>query len=151
MNIKDNGYFISDEEINTFNNSFIGIISEAKNISKKLDDITIIDKDFDNIMIKFRENYIYTMKFMEEIKSGNFTLEEDVLNKTLFTLEEKNKTETDLKNICDGIITLLKRENDHSLETIKNYFSIFLENNLDNLKIFKSIFKKIIKCYSKKY
>ena len=36
-------------------------------------------------MIKFRENYIFTVKFMEQIKSGNFTLEEDVLNNTLFT------------------------------------------------------------------
>ena len=97
MNIKENGYFISDEDIKNFNNSFIDIISEAKNISKKLDDITIIDKVFDEIMIKFRENYIYTMEFMEEIKSGNFTLEEDVLNTSLFTLVEKKNIETELK------------------------------------------------------
>ena len=133
MNIKENGYFISDEDIKKFNNTFIDIISEAENISQKLDDVTIIDKVFDDIMIKFRENYIYTMKFMEEIKSGNFTLEEDVLNTTLFTLEEKNKTETELKNICDGIVTVIKRENDYYLQKIKDYFTIFLENYLDDL------------------
>ena len=43
-------------------------------------------------MIKFRENYIYTMKFMEEIKSGNFTLEEDVLNfRKIFVGRKKRK------------------------------------------------------------
>ena len=85
MNIKSNGYFISSEDISNFNNSFTSIILEAEEVAKKLDNVNIIDKIFDQIMIKFRESYIYTVKFMEEIKAGNFTLEEDMLNTSLFT------------------------------------------------------------------
>ena len=74
LNLKENGYFISNEEINNFNNSFNNIITEAKKVAKIMDDVQIIDKVVDKIMIKFREGYIYTVKFMEEIKTGNFTL-----------------------------------------------------------------------------
>ena len=133
MNIKSNGYFISAEDINSFNNSFTSLILEAEEVAKKLDNIDIIDKVFDRIMIKFREGYIYTIKFMEEIKSGNFTLEEDVLNTTLFSQSEKNKMENELKSLCDNILNIIKKENEVYMEKIKRYFDKFLDDNLDNL------------------
>ena len=133
MNIKSNGYFISDEEINNFNNSFISIISEAEKVAEKLNGINLIDKVFDQIMIKFRDSFIYTVKFMEEIKTGNFTLEEDVLNTTTFTTDVKNKMENDIKTLCDEIISKIKRENEIYIGKIKRYFDSFLEENLDNL------------------
>jgi hypothetical protein len=34
MNLKENGYFISNEEINNINNSFFNIIEEAKEVEK---------------------------------------------------------------------------------------------------------------------
>ena len=133
MNIKSNGYFISAEDINSFNNSFTSLILEAEEVAKKLDNIDIIDKVFDRIMIKFREGYIYTIKFMEEIKSGNFTLEEDVLNTTFFSQNEKNKMENWLKSLCDNILNIIKKENEVYMEKIKRYFDKFLDDNLDNL------------------
>ena len=93
MEIKENGYFVSDEEISNFNNSLFNTIINAEEVLKIFGDIEIIDKEFDDIMIKFRENMIYSVKNMEKIKSGNFTLEEDILNETFFFYDEKNKTE----------------------------------------------------------
>ena len=85
------------------------------------------------LLIKFRENYIYTVKFMEEIKSSNFTLEEDILNTTLFTKNEKNKIENDLKGLCDNIINLIKKEKNVYILKIKNYFKKFIVDNLEDL------------------
>ena len=97
MKINQNGYFLSPEEISNFNNSVFNIIIDAEKIVKILDDIEIIDKSFDSIMIKFRENMIYSIKNMEKIKSKNFILEEDILNETFFSEEEIDKIESTLK------------------------------------------------------
>ena len=84
-------------------------------------------------MIKFRENFIYNIKYMEEIKSGNFTLEEDVLNETLFNQSVKRQMEDDIKSLCDEILNKIKIENDIYLGKINNYSNKFLEDNLDDL------------------
>ena len=133
INIKENGYFTSGRDINIFNHSFISIISEADEIAKKLDNVNIIDKTFDEIMIKFRESYINNIKYMEQIKSGNFTFEEDVLNNTLFTKDEKNLLETEIKNLIDEILNKVKMENEFYIGKIKSYFDKFLKDNLDDL------------------
>ena len=133
MNIKSNGYFISDGDIRAFNESLNSIILEAERVLKLLDDVSIIDFVFDEIMIKFRESYINTINYMEQIKTGNFTLEEDVLNETLFNAGEKNKIENDLKDLCDHILEKIKEENDYFIQKIKEYFDKFLDDNLDIL------------------
>ena len=133
IKLKENGYLISNEDINNFNSSFNNIITEAKDVAKILDNVTIIDKVFDDIMIKFREGYIYTVKFMEEIKSGNFTLEEDVLNTSLFSKNEKNVIENDLKTLSDNVLDIIKKEKDLYVLNIKNHFQKFLDDNLDDL------------------
>ena len=133
MKIKDSGYFISNANIKLFNDSFANIISEAEKVAKILDNVDIIDLVFDEIMIRFKDNYINTIKFMEEIKSGNFTLEEDVLNKTLFTASIKNQMETQLRTICENILKVIKEENDIYIGKIKDYFDTFLDENLDDL------------------
>ncbi len=133
MNIKTNGYFITDEEINNFNNSLNSIIIEAEKVAKKLDDVSLIDKVFDEIMIRFRDSYVYTMKFMEEIKRGNFTLEEDVLNQTEFAKSIKNTMENDIKHLCDEILSKVKQENNAYITKINEYLNQFLSDNLDDL------------------
>ena len=133
MHLKENGYLISNEDIININNSFTYIIEEAKEVVKKLDNVEIIDKAFDKIMIKFQEGFINTVKFMEEIKSSNFTLEEDVLNTTLFNQNEKNKIENDLKKLSDNILGVIKTEKNSYITKIKNYFKKFIDDNLVDL------------------
>ena len=133
MNLKENGYLTSSEDMNNFNNSFENIIEEAKKVAKILDNVQIIDKAFDKIMIKLQEGFVNTVKFMEEIKSSNFTLQEDVLNTTLFTQKEKNAIESDLKYLCDNILNIIKAEKNSFILKIKNYFKTFLDENLVDL------------------
>lgn len=84
-------------------------------------------------MIKFREGYIYTVKYMEEIKSSNFTFEEDIFNTTLFSQNEKNKIENDLKELCDNILNIIKNEKNSYIIKIRNYFKNFVDDNLEDL------------------
>ena len=133
INIKDNGYFTSEEEKNNFVNSFTIILQEANEVAKQLENVDMIDKVFDNIMIKFREGYMDTVKLMEDIKTGNFTLDEDILKESLFTKEEKTKTENDLKKICDDIIEKIKNEKDLYTTKIHAYLNMFFNLNIDTL------------------
>ena len=71
--------------------------------------------------------------FPEKIKSGNFTLEEDILNNTFFSNEEKNKIETNLTKLCDDLINVINNEKNTYIQNIKNILNIFFDNNLDNL------------------
>jgi len=84
-------------------------------------------------MIKFREGYIYTVKYMEEIKSSNFTFEEDIFNTTLFSQNEKNKIENHLKELCDNILNIIKNEKNSYIIKIRNYFKNFVDDNLEDL------------------
>ena len=110
ININNNEKLITNEDVNNLNKSFSSIDLEVEKAYKKLNDIDIIDTVFDEIMIKFRESYIDTVKFMEEIKVSNFTLEDDILNDTLFTPNVKNKMENELKKLSDNIINKIKEE-----------------------------------------
>ena len=133
IKIEQNGYFLSNEDISNFNNSVFNIIIESEKIVKILDDIEIIDKSFDNIMIKFRENMINSVKNMEKIKLENFILEEDILNQTLFSEEEKEKIESELKNLSDNLINVIQKEKSTYMQNIKNNLEIFFSNNLESL------------------
>ena len=133
IELKENGFFISDEDIDNFNNTFLSIFLNADEVAKKLDDVPLIDKVFDEIMTKFRDDYIYTLSYMEQIKSQNFNLEEDVLNTSSFNQGIKNQMEEELKSINDEILNNLKISN--NIEKIKKYLISFLEENLDILNI----------------
>ena len=132
-NIYKNGNIISKENINNINKSFNFLISESEKVNKKLNNIDIIDTVFDEIMIKFRESYANTVKYMEEIKSGNFTLEDDVLNENLFTSEVKSKLENELKSLSDNILDNIKKENNIYMSKIKKYLDKIYEENYDEL------------------
>ena len=70
---------------------------------------------------------------MEKLKSENFILEEDILNKTFFSEEEKDKIESELKNLCDNLINVIQTEKNTYMQSIENYLEIFFNDNLDNL------------------
>ena len=131
LNLKQNGYFISDADIDNFNKTFISLISKADEVSKKLDNFPLIDKVFDEIMSKFRDNFIDTVSYMEQIKQKNFQLEEDVLNTTSFSQDIKNKMEEDIISISDDILDRIKISNNY--EKIKKYLISFLDEYLDHL------------------
>ena len=131
INIKSNGYFNSPEDIDKLNKTFLSIFLKADEVAKKLDDVEIIDKVFDEIMIKFRDNYIYTVSYMEQIKSKNFGLEEDVLNMSSFSSNIKNQLEEEIKAVSDEILEYIKISNNY--EKVQKYLKSFSEEYMDEL------------------
>ena len=133
MYLKENGLFTSEEDINNAHDSFNKRIIEAEKVAKVLDNVDIIDKVFDEIMIRFQEGFIQNVKYMDQIKSGNFTLEEDVLNNSLFTGNEKIKMENELKQLSDDVINIIKQEKNFYNNKINSYIETFLDNDLNDL------------------
>ena len=141
MDKKENGFLTSDKDIKDFADSFKDILEEAKEVAKKLENVDMIDFVFDEIMIKFREGYIYTIKLMEELKSGNFTLDEDILKETLFSKNERAKMEKDLKDICDEMLNKIINEKEIYIKKIHYMINLFLSVNIDvlNDKIYELV------------
>lgn len=71
MDLK-NEYFISQNDIDSNNETFTKIIDEAMEIAQKLDDNEYIDKLFDDIMTNFRQTYINITKDMELKREEQF-------------------------------------------------------------------------------
>ena len=131
INIKSNGYFNFQEDIDNLNKTFLSIFLKADEVAKKLDNSQLIDNVFDEIMIKFKDNYINTISYMEQIKSKNFGLDEDVLNKTSFSPNIKNQMEKEIIAVSDEVIENIKIMNNY--EKMKKYLNIFLEEHLNEM------------------
>ena len=133
IGLKENGYFISDYDINSNNKSFSSVLKEAKEVAQKLDNDEYIDKTFDEIMINFRDNYTNIMKYMDTQKSEQFPLDENTLKDSSFTSSEKNKIETEMTTFKVEISNKINEENNYYLENINNYISQFLNADLETL------------------
>ena len=131
INLKQNGYFNSQEDIDSLNKTFFSIYLKADEVAKKLDNVDLIDKVFDEIMIKFKDNYIYTVNYMEQIKTKNFGLDEDVLNKTSFSSNIKNQMEEEIIEISDEILENIKISNNY--DKIQKYLNAFLGEHLNEM------------------
>ena len=129
MNLK-NGYFISQNDINSNNETFTRIINEAINIAQKLDDNEYVDKLFDEIMTNFRRSFIDITKDMDNQREENFILDENVLKSKIS--EQKNISKK-LKNLGEEIVLKINEENNLYLDKVDQVIKEFLENNRDYL------------------
>ena len=117
INLK-NGYFTSQYDIESNNETFNTIIEEALEISKNLDNNEYIDTLFDEIMKDFRETFVNITKNMEEKKQELFPPSENTLLGEYFTREEQQKISSKLKEFGEDIINSIKNENDNYLRSI---------------------------------
>jgi hypothetical protein len=62
MEIKDNGYLISNYDISSNNDSFYDVIEKSTDIANALDNDEYIDKAFDEIMTIFEDNFTNILK-----------------------------------------------------------------------------------------
>ena len=132
MEIKDSGYFISNYEINSNNNSFYNIIQKGLNIAKILDNDEFIDKIFIQIMTNFKGNITETLKNMDKKKEELFSLNEDVLRESSFTTNDLNNIENNISYIGVNILNKIIEENDDYKNEINQIINK-LANNKDYL------------------
>ena len=74
MDIKPNGYFISDYDLNVNKETYSEIINKASQISSQLDNDEFIDTAFDEVMKNINNNYTSIIKNMEKKKGGVISL-----------------------------------------------------------------------------
>ena len=64
INIKENGYLETLEEIKEKIQLYDNTISKALNITKILDNDELIDLNYDKIMTYFKDNLLYLLNYM---------------------------------------------------------------------------------------
>jgi len=133
IGLKNNGYFISNNEIEKNENSFNPVITEAKEQAKKLDNDEYIDKTFDNIMIDFEDNITDIIKNMDEKKETHFVLHEDPLLNTLFDDDSKKSLQKQVDAIKTNIQLLINDENNYYMRNIKSNITNFKDKEEEKL------------------
>ena len=134
MNLKENGYFISDYDISSTNNSFYPDIEDALKSSKILDNDEIIDKYFDKTYSEIKENYTYLMKFQRKQIEEQAPFLDNALENNLFTENNKKSLENNLSYSSLKIINSIRDENDDFLKLANGKIKDFIEKNNETLK-----------------
>ena len=134
LGLKDNNYFISNEDINLYENSFKNLINNSLDISKKLDNDEYIDIIFDKIMINFKDNFTKANKDIDVMKELIFTLNENPLKGNYFTSNEQTTLYSDIRGLYTEIFLKLKKENDFYLNETQTKLNEFLKGNKEKLK-----------------
>ena len=160
MDIKDNGYLMTNYDINSNNERSLDVINKAKEIANKLDNDEYIDKKFDEIMTHFRENFTNILEFMDNKKEENFPLNENVLNGEHFSSDVENNMINTLNQIGVDILNSIRRENDYYLSQKNQIINDFVKDNqnyLNNLtyqidsKFTERNLEKIAELYDKAF
>ena len=133
MEIKDNGYLLTDYDINSNMERSINVITNAKEIAKKLDNDSFIDKKFDEIMSNFRQNYTNIQKFMDKEQKEKFPLNEQVLRTEHFSGDVLNKMERDINQNGVSILNGIRKENEEYLKEKDRIINEFITNEQDYL------------------
>ena len=114
-NILDNGYFISDNEINNNNDTYNKVIKEFLSVTSKLDNLEVIDKLYDELMINFKENFTNLMQYLQNEGDDKFLLEKNLLTENYITEEEKQTIES----LTNDLINDINNNNSLYLNNIK--------------------------------
>ena len=133
MDIKSNGYFISDYDKNSNQEKFSKIIDESLKIAETLNNDEYIDTVFDEVMRNIKENFTEIIKYMDKQKEELFPLNEDVLNQSAFTPEIQNNMKINITNAGKEILKKIQKENNYYLEEKQRIIKEVLDENKEYL------------------
>ena len=111
MDIKSNGYFISDYDMKSNQESFSKILEKAAKICEESDNNENIDKVFDGVMSNIKRNFTKILKYMDQQKEELFPLNEDVLKKSAFTLDIQSSMKNNISLAAVEILKKITMEN----------------------------------------
>ena len=134
MELKPNGYFISDYDIKSNKEAFTKIIDKASSISKQLDNDELIDINFDQVFKRINSNFTNILKYMDKQKEELFPLNEDALKTTYFKTEFQRELKSKINDQGVSILNKIRRENTYYLESKQNITDSFIQNNKANLE-----------------
>ena len=122
-------YFLSESDIKINNISFTSSIGKIKEIANKLDNNLFIDKKFDEIMSDFRHTFTNILISINTDKENLFSLQEEVLNNTLFKNTEKKNIQNKFNSFSTNAINEIKNENEKYKKDINTTIMNFLYEN----------------------
>ena len=133
INLNNNGYFISDNDLQAKKESYSKIINDVIDIANKLDNNEFIDKTFDEIMSYVRNNYTSIIRYMNQLKNENFKLEEKVLKDNFFTELEQTKLAMNVHQASINILNNLRNENKIYFKEVNTKTEDFIVENKEYL------------------
>ena len=133
INLKDNGYLSSADDIKSINESSFEVITNAINVFYQLNEVDYIDKTFDKIMTYASENYTSIIKYMDEQKNIQFPLQENPLKDNFFTEFEKSEISNNIFTLAISILNKIKTENNNYLKETELKIDDFMKNNKEYL------------------
>ena len=129
INLKSNGYFETQNEINENAQSYGQKSENAVTISYNLDKNNFIDKDFDKVMTSFRDKFLILLKNMENSIKDKFALEEDVLSTSSFQATYLSEIDEYFNTQKINILNLIKNENNEYLKSVNDIINSFKSEN----------------------
>ena len=134
MNLKENGHFITDNEIKEINNSYAPDVNDAITVCRNNDDDKLIDKLFDDTFSQIKDNYTSLMISHQNKIQENMVFYTDSLEKGLFSKNNKSYIESNISTIGAKIIDSINNENDEYLKLANKEINEFIEKNDKSLK-----------------
>ena len=129
MNKKDNGYLMTDYDINSNEERSTDVLTKAKEIAKNLENDTYIDKKFDEVMKNLRQNFTNIQKFMDKEKEEKFPLNEHILKEEFFNQNILNNMQNEINNKGVNILNSIRNENDEYLKEKNRVIEEFIRND----------------------
>ena len=129
IDTQDNGYFISQKDINRNKIIYDENYEKIINFTYILENDLLIDKTFDSIYNNFRSQFIRVLNYLDISKRENFPLKENILSNSLFSLGNINNIYNDFKNGEIKILKDIKEENNYYRNTIQTKLDYFKVND----------------------
>ena len=137
IGIKSNGYFQSNEKLDSDQNKFNKINEKAINISNILDKNLFIDPVFDNIMEDFKKKYINLLNYIEKSKKEKFPLKNNMIFDSFYIIDLFDKMNEYFRDEKLNILNYIRRENKEYLDLNQKNTESFIEDN--KIKLDKKI------------
>jgi hypothetical protein len=126
IDLQENGYFISQKEINENKIIYDEIYEKLKKYI--LENHSFIDKAFDSIYNNFRNQFIEVLNYLDISKRQNFPLKENILNS-----ESINNIYNGIENLENKILRDVISGNNDYKNLIQNQIDYFNEKDRDKL------------------
>ena len=146
IDTEDNGYYISQEEINENKIIYDENYEKLINLTDILENDSLVDKKFDFIYNNFRNQFIEVLNYLDISKRENFPLKEDILNSGSI-----NNIGNNIKNLENKILRDIKAGNNDYKNLIQNQIDYFNEKYRDKvIKLMNDIEKILTETILKK-
>ena len=129
INIKENEYFESEEEINRNKNLYEKIYNKAFNISYTLDNNLLIDTTFNKIIEDFQNQFINLLNYIEKSKKEKFPLKNNMVLDSFYILDLFDEMDNYFNNEKVNILNYIREENNDYLEQNIKQIDSYINNN----------------------